>query len=285
MNNTCRKSTDMMNASISYWNEEFIGEHDFEIRLIANWFHLQARHDLNGVRRYISFKVSKDIPNDGSTVELPLVLDPQSKEQALGVYSRFPSAGGDILNSRSGTLTMSYDGENAQMKGDFHFEVRLGDQAVTISNGSFDLRGITDGVKHTAGTGFFTAASEWGSFNAHQVSIESKELPFDPVGYWEVVGRMNMDDAIPPTQSHIALFIKKNVSGSEHDLTNNANVWVTYFRPLNGGFFSAMNGTLTFDALPETGHAKGTLVAGFKDGDKSVEVKGAFDINDDASKH
>ncbi|MFJ4193377.1 hypothetical protein [Pseudomonas sp. NPDC089534] len=275
-----------MKASISYYEETFVGQDDFEILRVGNRYVVQASQTLpDGGKHYINFRVPVDIPGDGSPVTLSLVLDPIQPDQARGEYIRLSAGGsGHLLGSRSGKLTLSLDAQTQQMKGDFQFEVRLGDTPVNISAGSFDITGITDGVADTTGSGTFTATSAWGDFRADEVSIELKELPLDPVRYWEVVGRMPMDTGVPPQKAHIGLFIKEHVKAGPHDLKDNPDVWVTCFRPHAGYLAQAAAGTLTLTSLPGTGHAKGTLAADFEENGKTVHVKGEFDIRS-ATRH
>ncbi|MBV4463526.1 hypothetical protein KVG95_09265 [Pseudomonas sp. SWRI79] len=283
------QTTGTLSASIGYFDEHFEGSSDFAIVKYPERFYVKARMDLpDGNWRYISMYLPASIPDDGSKFDLSLVMNPDLITQARANYEQFSPEGGNQWGSASGQLRMSYNWKTAQMEGDFQFESRAGSPAIEVSAGEFDLTGITDGVKYNGtltGSGTFQAASqEWGPFNADVVSIEYKEIPFDPVGYWEIVGRMSIDDAIPPTQSHIALFIKTNVEGKEHQLKDNNDVWVTYFRPDHGGFFQAIKGSLSFKSLPGTGHAEGTLIAYFNEEGKDILVNGEFHIEDNVPK-
>ncbi|MBV4458029.1 hypothetical protein KVG96_08730 [Pseudomonas sp. COR58] len=268
-----------MKASISYWNETFVGDNDFALRLVGDWYHLQARQDMpNGDYHYLDFRVPKSIADTGEPVTLTLVADPVSPEQGRGTYSRFSASHADILNSRSGVMLLSFDAQAQRMKGSFQFQAKLGETLINISEGSFDLTGITDGVGDATGRGTFTATSAWGDFRADEVSIELKEPPIDPSRYWEVVGRMEKATELPPSKSNIALIIKEHVNTGTHELKNNPDVRVSYFRSLEG-IFPAVAGTLTLTSLPASGHAQGTLAADFMDkNDQTVRVTGDFDI-------
>ncbi|WP_448724219.1 hypothetical protein [Pseudomonas farris] len=280
------QTTGTLSASIGYFDEHFEGSSDFAIVKYPERFYIRARMDLpNGHWRYISMWLPASIPDDGSEFDLSLVMNPNSEGQARVNYERFTPESGNQWGSASGELRMSYDWKTARMKGTFQFE--SGEPpTIEIRAGEFDLTGITDGVTQN-GTltdrGTFKATSqEWGSFNANEVSIECKKIPFDPVGYWEIVGRM--DNELPPTRSHIALFIKENVEGKEHQLKDNNDVWVTYFRPDHDGFFHAIEGSLSFKSLPGTGHAEGTLIAYFNEEGKDILVNGEFHIEDNVPK-
>jgi hypothetical protein len=281
-----RQTTGTMSAEIDYFNENFKAS-GFAIQKSPERFYVKARMDLpNGHWRYISMYLPASIPDDGSKFDLSLVMNPDLNTQARANYEQFsPEGGGRQWGSASGQLTMSYNWKTAQMKGTFQFKSRVGSTEINISAGEFDLTGITDGVKHNGtftDSGTFKAASqEWGPFIANEVSIECKKIPFDPVGYWEIVGRMDNEF---PHRSHIALFINENVEGKEHQLKDNNDVWVTYFRPDHGGFFHAIEGSLSFTSLPGTGHAVGTLIAYFIENEKKIRVHGEFNIEDNVSK-
>lgn len=278
-----RQTTGTMSAEIDYFNESFKGSSGFAIQKSPERFYVKARMDLSdGHWRYISMYLPASIPDDGSKFDLSLVMNPDLNTQARANYEQFsPEGGGRQWGSASGQLTMSYNWKTAQMKGTFQFKSRVGSTEIEISASEFDLTGITDGVKHNGtftDSGTFKATSkEWGSFNANEVSIECKKIPFDPVGYWEIVGRM--DNELPPTRSHIALFINENVEGKEHQLKDNNDVWVNYFRP-DGRIFHAIEGSLSFTSLPGTGHAEGTLIANFIENEKKILVNGEFNIED-----
>ncbi|WP_085656469.1 hypothetical protein [Pseudomonas sp. B11(2017)] len=266
-----------MKASISYYEETFVGQDDFEIRRVGNRYVVQASQALpNGEKHSIAFWVPVDTPGDGSSVTLSLVPDPMQLGQARGEYIRYSSGNGLVLASRSGTLTLKLDMQTQRMEGDFQFEARLGDTTVHISAGSFDITGITGGVVDTTGSGTFTASSEWGDFRADQLSVQ-----LTPEGstlrVWEVIGRMTVEDGVPPKKAQIGVFFKDDTNLGTHDLRNNPNVWIHYSRPYEGAFF-AEAGTLTLTALPVTGHTKGTFAADFLENGKSVKVTGQFDI-------
>ncbi|KNH42584.1 hypothetical protein [Pseudomonas lini] len=233
--------------------------------------------------------IPANIANDGSEIVLQLKMNPEPNIEARANYDRFTPDFGIQLGSRSGELRIRYDGATARMHGSFWYEGVFGadEIEVTVTNGNFDLTGITAGVRENnqrTDSGSFTADSAWGKFIADQVSIESKELPGDPVGYWEVIGRMDRDDGFPGLPSHIMLFIKKDIPGYEHDLEKNDDVWVHYFRPDHGGGHLSVKGTLSFTSLPGSGHAKGKLAGFFQQGEEEpVEVKGEFDIKDEVA--
>lgn len=277
------QTTGTMSANIDYFDEHFEGSSDFAIVKYPDRFSVRARMDLpNGHWRYIAMSLPSSIRDDGSEVVLSLVMNPDSGDKARVNYERFSSEGGTQWGSTSGKLRMSYKWKVAQMEGDFQFESGAGSPTIEISAGKFDLTGITDGVKQNGtltDSGTFKATSQdWGSFNANEVSIEFIEHPLNPPGYWLTVGRMYIDDVLPPKRSHIALFIKKNVAGKEHQLKDNNDVWVTYFRPDHGGFYQAFEGSLSFTSLPGTGHAEGTLIAYFIENEKKILVHGEFNI-------
>ncbi|KNH28013.1 hypothetical protein ACS77_09400 [Pseudomonas syringae] len=283
------QTTGTLSASIDYFDEHFEGSSDFAIVKYPDRFSVRARMDLpDGNWRYISMYLPASIPDDGSKFDLSLVMNPDLITQARANYEQFSPEGGNQWGSASGQLRMSYNWKTAQMEGDFQFESRAGSPAIEVSAGEFDLTGITDGVKQNGtltDSGTFKATSQdWGSFNANEVSIEFIEQPLNPPGYWLTVGRMYIDDVLPPKRSHIALFIKKNVAGKEHQLKDNNDVWVTYFRPDHGGFYQAFEGSLSFTSLPGTGHAEGTLIAYFIENEKKILVNGEFSIKDNVPK-
>ncbi|WP_445178279.1 hypothetical protein [Pseudomonas sp. McL0111] len=267
-------------------DEKFTADSDISIVKLKNYFYLQARMDgpSDDEYSYLSFtRIAASLANDGKEVILPLKMEPSLPTEARANYDRSTSGGMSGYGSRSGELRIHYDWAKARMWGNFHFEGQVADTQIEVSNGQFDLTGISDGVQKLAGRGTFKATSaSWGTFNANEVGIELKSIPGEPAQYWELVGRMDIDDAIPPKRSHIAVFLKEHVSSGEHNLKDNDDVWVSCYRPLEGGFFHAIDGTLTLEVHPQTGHAKGRLVASFMDEETPVLVNGEFDICNDA---
>lgn len=276
-NGTPRNTTGTMSANVSYYNENFVANSKFAIVKYSDRFFLQACMAFEGVSQYIDFWIPANIPGDGSIIELSLAANGGN----LASYSRFPD--GVALRARSGTLLMKYDWQTKRMEGNFSFEIQNGSTIVQISDGTFDLTGIVDGVSNSSihGVGTFTAYSDQlGSFEAQEVSIELKDrshvgLP----NYWQIIGRMEKPEFPHPQRSHIALQVVEHVETKIHTLGNNPDAWASYFQEPDVGIIPAVNGTLEFTTLPNTGHTEGRLDADFRTAENVlIHVSGIFDV-------
>ena len=111
--------------------------------------------------------IPANIANDGSEIVLQLKMNPEPNIEARANYDRFTPDFGIQLGSRSGELRIRYDGATARMHGSFWYEGVFGadEIEVTVTNGNFDLTGITAGVRENnqrTDSGSFTADSAWG---------------------------------------------------------------------------------------------------------------------------
>ncbi|KAA0961772.1 hypothetical protein [Pseudomonas sp. ANT_H12B] len=287
--NKLNQTTGSMSATISTPDESFVGGSDFAIEKGSEKFYLRARMDLpDGGWRYLSFQLPLSIASNGSNNDLSLVMNPSSDTEARANYDLFSEADGVQLGSRSGKLQITYDWKTARMVGSFNFTSKTGDTVVEVTAGKFDLTGISDEVslnEQTTGTGDFRAeiSDSKTTFIADSVGFEFIEPPLEPgKSYWIIVGGKRTD--LPPTSSHIAVFLRKDVDVGTYDLKSNTQVWVSYFRPDEGGFFLANAGKVKIEKLPKTGNAKGSLFASFQINENVVTVDGNFDINDEVAK-
>ncbi|MFJ2386132.1 hypothetical protein [Pseudomonas koreensis] len=285
----------MMQAEISYFGVDFVGDSEFAIRDMKTWFKVSARDVLGETgSHYLDFYIPASVINDGTEQTLLLLADPDGTPgQARAEYSRFISGGATTYVSSSGTLTLRYDWKLARMQGEFEYAFRPGGENSRVEHGSFEITGISDGLLGEAefkrvaitaadtessvkASGTFKAYSpQWGNFDAKMVSKELKEFFPGDRRYWELVGRRN---DVPTELSQIAVFFFDYVPAGEHKLKDNDNVWIIYVR--HGVIHHATDGTLIINSHPEGGSATGTLLAIFPDGGEDVIVNGEFDIRD-----
>jgi len=221
----------------------------------------------------------------GLSVVLPASLEENGKDhtysfpgEATGFVFTPHRAGISVYTIVSGKITVSV--QNDEMKAAFHFSSALNNDHVDVTAGVLHLKGVSY-PRHNTGTfeGEFTNSPFLHKqFVAESAGIISHESPVFP-HVWEVFGSQRI--ALPlPSNLIVSIQIDKNLTEHDYVIGPEAKgVYVNCSALPGWTFYVHRKGTLHFDSLPGTGHAKGKLNCSFVNPQGGeFQFDGKFDV-------
>lgn len=242
-----------------------------------NW-NLEATHRLpGGEYQGISIILPPDLPLDGKNHIY------QFSEGAARLYfSLFENQGVASYAATSGEIEVCFDGNHLDAK--FSGTAEFGSKQITLTYGMADLTGLSKGLTaQYPATGNLNGTFQGGPhpgprFEATELRIDSSNFEGHRPDRWIFIGEHN-DEGLPAVRNIISIVIGKTVTGLNHDLAGNDQVWIQYQR-VPGMAFNADAGELRLNQAVGDDQASGTFYCTFNK-DKSDEFKvvdGVFNL-------
>lgn len=200
-------------------------------------------------------------------------------DEATGLVFTPHGAGIAVYIIDRGKIAVSV--QNEEMIATFHFSSTFNNQTLNVEHGELRLKGVSYPRLNTStfnGTFRNSPFPAYENFSAKETAILSHEQPLFP-HTWDVVGVQPIGTFLP-THLSVSIQILKSLTDHDYEITpKNTEVFVNCNARPAYGSYTARRGTLHFDSLPGTGHAKGTLKCSFYERDDvEFQFNGTFDV-------